>query len=82
MLTSPFFDKQRTNADAAGALPDDTVLEDADDLQQCVYYFETLLNVFRWCTNDVWAMMSTETIGEEDQMDRDFLRACKPCIVF
>ena len=53
--------------------PPGPALDEPDDLEPCIYYFETLLNVCRWCANDTWVAMATESIGNEDQVDTNFL---------
>ena len=48
-------------------------LKQGDNLEHCIYFFETLLRIFRWCDTDVWETMATEVIGEEDQLTGDVL---------
>ncbi len=58
-----------------------TPRNDTDELDLCIYYFETLLNVFKWCSSDVWNNMATNLVGEEDQLEHRLLLRCKVCIL-
>ena len=70
---------QAVDTTGSRSSPPGPALDEQDDLGPCIYYFETLLNVCRWCANDTWVAMATESIGNEDQVDTNLLVQGKLC---
>ena len=38
---------------------------DDDDLDQCLYYLQTLSNILRWSSNNMWAALAENTISTD-----------------
>lgn len=52
------------NASTAAHL-DLRAYNDEDDLDQCLYYLQTLSNVLRWSSDNTWSTLAHNTISTE-----------------
>jgi Dopey, N-terminal len=64
-LTMEFLDN---GASSTSKNSDDHADEDSDDLDSCIYYLQTLSNVLRWSSANVWVSLANDTLGDVDEM--------------
>ncbi|KAM3070867.1 hypothetical protein ACMFMG_009784 [Clarireedia jacksonii] len=50
---------------STSALHNLRVYRDEDDLDQCLYYLQTLSNILRWSSDNTWAALAHSTISTE-----------------
>jgi hypothetical protein len=61
------FDFLQTISEDSSSLLDGEVRKytDDDDLDQCLYYLQTLSNILRWSSDNMWAALAENTISTD-----------------
>ena len=57
---------QTTSVNSSHSLGEDARrYTDDDDLDQCLYYLQTLSNILRWSSENMWAALAENTISTD-----------------